>query len=197
MRNLSFVSIVLILISLVSACSGQPAGAKTLEDYRMATDVAAAPQLTLTAEAGIAARTPPQDCPVTVPQNPPFTPPAPYSDLGVDGYFWYGSNSLWVEVPADGVWSDLPNNPEGYTQKIPWWREGYIWDKEPEPALVVMGERLDGEAPPLKVSGANGSYAADMGSAMMMGVDLPTLGCWKFTGKYHDDELSFVVWVAP
>jgi len=28
-------------------------------------------------------------------------------------------------------------------------------------------------------------------------VDLPTLGCWKITGKYSDAELSFVVWVAP
>ena len=60
----------------------------------------------------------------------------------------------------------------------------------------MTGERLDGEAPPFKVADANGSYAADMGSAMMMGVDLPTLGCWKITGRYQDAELSFVVWVA-
>jgi hypothetical protein len=32
---------------------------------------------------------------------------------------------------------------------------------------------------------------------MLVGIDLPTLGCWKITGKYADAELSFVVWVAP
>ena len=33
---------------------------------------------------------------------------------------------------------------------------------------------------------------------MLVGVDFPTLGCWKITGKYAyaDVELSFVVWVA-
>jgi hypothetical protein len=33
--------------------------------------------------------------------------------------------------------------------------------------------------------------------AMMTGVDFPSLGCWKITGKYKKSELSFVVWVAP
>jgi hypothetical protein len=32
---------------------------------------------------------------------------------------------------------------------------------------------------------------------MLVGVDFPTLGCWKITGKYAGAELSFVIWVAP
>jgi len=63
--------------------------------------------------------------------------------------------------------------------------------------LIVSGERLDAAAPPLLASEATNAYAADIGSAMLVGVDLPTLGCWKITGKYSDSELSFVVWVAP
>src|SRR5512133_334571 len=69
---------------------------------------------------------PPDICPVTQPPNPPFTPPPPYSTLTPLG-FWYGTASLWTDVPANGVWSGLPHNPEGYTQKVFWWRKGYDW----------------------------------------------------------------------
>ena len=102
-----------------------------------------------------------------------------------------------VQTCALPIWNALPHNPEGYTQKILWWRDGYTWDQEPEPNLIVAGERLDESAPPLNMSTANGAYASDIGSAMMVGVDFPTLGCWKITGKYNDAELSFVIWVAP
>jgi hypothetical protein len=193
MKRLCF----LVSLILIVGCSPANTGGKTLEEYRMSTDIPSAAELAATAQAEVVSSTPPKDCPVTLPQEPAFTPPAPYSDLGWDGYFWYGSNSLWASIPVNGVWLGLPHNPNGYTQKIPWWREGYSWDKEPEPDLIVTGERLDGKAPPLDASSANGSYAKDMGSAMMMGVDFPTLGCWKITGKYQDAELSFVVWVAP
>ena len=98
----------------------------------------------------------------------------------------------------NGVWDKLPYNASsGYTQKIVWWRDGYSWNEEPEPNLVVTGERLDDKSPPLKTSSANGAYASDIGSAMMVGVDIPTAGCWKITGQYNNSELSFVVWVAP
>jgi hypothetical protein len=63
--------------------------------------------------------------------------------------------------------------------------------------LIVTGERLDASAPLLVASRATNAYADDIDSAMLVGVDLPTLGCWKITGKYADAELSFVVWVAP
>jgi hypothetical protein len=141
---------------------------------------------------------PPASCPVTVPQDPPFNAPEPYlSDAPFDGYFWFGSSSLWTMVPEDGIWYGLPHNPGGYTQKVFWWREGYIWNKEPEPALAVTGERLDASAPTLFASKATNAYAGDIGSAMLVGVDFPTLGCWKITGKYADAELSFVIWIAP
>ena len=140
---------------------------------------------------------PPPSCPITVPQDPPFVPPSPYDTLGFEGEFWYGSNSLWTVVRQDGIWEGLPHNPTGYTQKVFWWREGYIWNEEPEPEIIVTGERLDASAPPLIASRGTNAFAADIGSAMLVGVDLPTLGCWKITGKYGGTELSFVVWVAP
>ncbi len=140
---------------------------------------------------------PPADCPITAPQDTPFVPPPPYDHLGFDGEFWYGSNSLWTAVRQNGTWEALPHNPGGYTQKVFWWREGYSIGEEPEPALIVTAERLYGDAPVVTASKATNASASDIGSAMLIGVDLPTLGCWKITGNYKEEELSFVVWVAP
>jgi hypothetical protein len=91
----------------------------------------------------------------------------------------------------------LPHNPEGYTQKIFWWSEGYSWTEEPDPELSVTGRRLDGPAPALIVSRATNAFAADIQSAMLVGVDFPTLGCWEISGRYRGHELSFVVWIDP
>ncbi len=140
---------------------------------------------------------PPDDCPVTRQQDPPFAPPAPYASMGDEGEFWYGTDSLWTAVREDGIWEALPHNPGGYTQKVFWWRDGYVWTNEPEPELFVTAERLDAPAPPIRASKATNAYANDIGSAMLVGIDLPSLGCWKITGKYADTELGFVVWVAP
>lgn len=137
------------------------------------------------------------DCPITQAPVAPFTPPSPYPAQPPGDYFWYGTESLWTALPPDGVWSDLPHNADGYTQKVFWWREGYSWTEEPQPALTVSGRRLDADAPPLNASPATNAYAEDIQSAMLVGVDIPTLGCWEITGRYADAELSFVVRVAP
>jgi len=55
---------------------------------------------------------------------------------------------------------------------------------------------LDAPALPLRVSKATNAFASDIQSAMLVGVDFPTLGCWEITGRYQGHELSFVVWVA-
>ena len=182
---------IFLISTLVAGCASNAESNR--EKYRTPTEVPGAASLTGTAEVEIAASLPPENCPVTVPQDLPFVPPPPYSELGVKGYYWYGSNSLWVALPQNGVWSSLPHDAHGYTQKIPWWREGYVWNEEPEPSLTVTGERLDTKAPPIEASQANGAYADEFGSAMMMDASFPSSGCWKITGKYRDAELSFVV----
>jgi hypothetical protein len=177
--------------ALLVACGSQ------LDGNRMPTDVPGAASRTGTAAVETAASIPPDDCPVTVPQDPPFTPPVPYDKPGSDQSFWFGSNALWTAIPKNGVWSSLPDNPEGYTQKILGWREGYVWTDEPKPDLVVTGERLDDKAPLVRAARATNAYAGDIGSAMLTGVDFPSLGCWRITGNYKGTELSFVVWIAP
>jgi hypothetical protein len=100
-----------------------------------------------------------------------------------------------------GVWSGLPLNPDGYTQKIFWWGQGYSARHEPEPHLAVTGRLLDASGEPLPgaqsliVSRATNASAGDIGTAMLVGVDFPTAGCWEITGRYRKTEVRFVVWV--
>ena len=192
MPKLHLFFLIIILTSFLTGCAGNAAAqAKEVEPVSVPEKVESTPTLE------VVSKDLPASCPLTVPQDQAFVPPAPYDSLGFIGHFWFGSNSLWTEIPDNGIWEGLPHNLEGYTQKVFWWRDGYVWNEEPEPKLVVTGERLDAHAPLLNVSKATNAYAGDIGSAMLVGVDFPTLGCWKITGKYNDAELSFVVWVAP
>lgn len=192
MKRLYLILLAVLLVSLLTGCAGNAAAQA---DLGKSTGTPENVEPTITSE--ILSKSPPDDCPVTVPQDPPFTPPPPYDALGFKGDFWYGSNALWTAVPENGVWASLPGDPAGYTQKIFWWRDGYVWTEEPEPDLVVTAERLDGEAPLVESLRATNAYAGDIGSAMLTGANFPTLGCWKITGKYGEAELSFVVWIAP
>lgn len=200
MQRSHFFLSILIIASLLTGCSpnvtAQAEKVKALENPP-STNLPEKTKPTETATSEVVPHDPPSSCPITIPQNPPFVPPAPYDTLGFEGEFWYGSDSLWTAVRENGIWEALPHNPEGYTQKVFWWRDSYVWNEEPQPVLSITAERLDGPAPILRGSGATNAFAADIGSAMLIGVDLPTLGCWKITGKYGDAELSFVVWVAP
>ena len=150
---------------------------------------------TATASTGNLPSNPPANCPITRAPNAAFTPPAPYPATPPPAYvgnFWFGSAELWTMLGAEGTWASLPLANGGYTQKIFWWRQGYDMDAEPKPALTVTGNRLDGSAAALTASEANNARA-DFGEAMVVGVEIPTPGCWEITGHYKDHELSFVI----
>ena len=194
MQRKYFILSALVLVTLISACT--PKAENNVENQITISKTQGA-LVTETAQPEVFRSAPPADCPVTAPQEPPFVPPPPYDRPGFEGEFWYGSNSLWTAVRQDGTWEGLPHNPGGYTQKVFWWSEGYSISAEPEPALSLSAERLDGKAPLITGSKATNASAEDIGEAMLAGVDLPALGCWKITGEYGGEELSFVVWVAP
>ena len=190
--------IFLILSPALTSCAPRTGEAKTLEDYRMPTDVPSASSLTQTTQTEVASLIPPKDCQVTTPENVSFKAPEPFSPTAPwEGIFWYGSEQLWTALHNDGVWAGLPENPDGYTQKIMWWSSLYSLKDELEPALVVSGRRLDGEADPLRFYGATNAMADDIGEAMLTGVEIPTLGCWEIMGQYKKSSIKFVVWVAP
>lgn len=65
---------------------------------------------------------------------------------------------------------------------------------EPEPAITVVGTRLDG--PGTFTAGPGTNASADFGEAMLVGVEIPTAGCWQITASYRDAVLSYVVWIT-
>jgi hypothetical protein len=142
---------------------------------------------------------PPATCAVTRPPDPAFVPPPPTPPkppARYVGQFWYGTPDLWTMLGNDGTWSGLQLGANGYSQKIFWWRQGYVATDEPNPALTVTATRLDASAPAVTAADATNA-SADFGDAMLMGVTLPTAGCWQITGQYRGHDLSFIVWVAP
>lgn len=194
MQRLFFLLCFLAVASFAAGCAARP---RSLEDYRMPTDLPTIPELTATAQTEIERSTPPEDCPVTTPASSTFEAPEPFSRHAPwDGLFWYGTEGLWTALHTDGVWAGLPDNPEGYTQKIMWWSDRFNLKEEQQPALVVSGRRLDAKSAPLKFYGATNAMADDIGEAMLTGVDFPTLGCWEVTGQYKKSELKFVVWIV-
>lgn len=139
-------------------------------------------------------------CLVTLPPSPAFIPPAPYDQLPVpEGGFWYGTDALWTQLDADGVWHTKDNVDKhgGYVTKLIFWTQDFKWRKENEPELIVTAQRLDGDAPSVAVAYANAVNVTGKTPAVMTGIRVPTSGCWEVTGYYRGHRLTFVVSVEP
>jgi hypothetical protein len=131
-------------------------------------------------------------CTTTVAPSRPFSEPSPSSA----SRFWYGSEALAVLLNRAGTWQGMGLN-HNYRDKLFWWREGYSGVLEARPALTVSARRLDGHAPPFRISGATNAHNKDFGGwAMLVMVEFPTAGCWEVTGQYKDETLNFVVQVG-
>jgi hypothetical protein len=141
----------------------------------------------------------PETCPVTKPyQTSLFVPPPPYPVKAGNGRFWFGTDRLWTSLPVNGMWKLLQDTNSAhptFVEKVFWWRQGYDGRAEPRPKLIVRGKRIDSVAAPLEVSRPT-TAIMERGSAMLVGVGFPTDGCWQIMGRYGDDELTFVAWVA-
>jgi len=136
------------------------------------------------------------DCPVTRPTRP-FVPPAGYLSEPPSAYAseWFGTADLWTMLDRDGeTWADLPSGPDGFSQKTFWWSANWSPQEEPEPAITVEGTRLDRPGSFTFEGGTNAS--ADFGTAMLVGIDIPTEGCWSLTGTYGERYLTYIVLVG-
>jgi hypothetical protein len=136
------------------------------------------------------------NCPITRPDGS-FSPPAQTGVHWEDiepGEAWYGSAELWTMLHREGeVWRGLPRSELGLGQKTFWWRQGYDVRSEPIPEIYVTGKRLDGPGRFTFGPGTNAFWG--LGSAMLVGVDVPEGGCWELTARYRGKNLSYVVWV--
>ena len=146
---------------------------------------------------------PPASCPVTIAAPKPFTPPARYGQLDNNTKaFWIGTEKLWTALRKSGVWTWAPHAPghenevQPLTEKTFWGSVDFKWDKEWRPKIKVTGKRLDGDAPPLLTLPTTNAFPGP-GAAMLVGVYVPTPGCWEITAEYRAEKLSFVVWLQP
>jgi hypothetical protein len=116
---------------------------------------------------------------------------------------------LWLKFPADSAVEDPPafghyfiNKDQSIWASASWTnREEYPYVREEgikvgwfRPAgatLEITGQRLDGEAPPLKAE-VPCCYPTRFQAT---GLYFPTEGCWEVTARAADRELSFVVWI--
>jgi len=135
-------------------------------------------------------------CPV-LEHIPGYVARAPYPTQPPPLYqaVWYGTDDLWVMLtPGGEVWRDLPRSAGGLSQKTFWWSRNFDARAEPEPAISVSGTRLDARG---SFSAGNpGTHAiADFGQAMLVGVEIPSTGCWEITAEYKDAALRYVVLV--
>jgi hypothetical protein len=132
-------------------------------------------------------------CDVTVP-TADFVPPDPFPRTPTEEGTarWFGTPDLWTMLQADGDhWTRGVVAPHKINRKLFWWSSHWSPSSEPVPAITVSAERLDGDGSATGDGATNAS--AGFGTAMLVGLELPTTGCWRITGRYHDTELSFVV----
>ncbi len=157
---------------------------------RLTTGSCAAALLVL---AGLPAGADAFDCPVTRPDDWP-NPSVPMG-LG-DSHAWYGSNLLAAAIPRTGTWHGM-GKAANYRNKFWWWREGFSGADEPKPDLEITALRLDGEHQRFVVRDAtNGSGINGDWSAMLVGMEFPSDGCWELRGRYNQrEELVIVVHV--
>jgi len=139
----------------------------------------------------------PKSCPITKPPVHPFVPPYPAEFY--PGYFWFGTEKLWINLPADGTWKLGHYNPSetAFRQKLLWWHKGFERLNDSEPILKVAGKRLDSPAPTFEEEESASTYGGANSQFIVVGLDIPTLGCWKITGRFGTAEVSFVIWVTP
>jgi hypothetical protein len=150
------------------------------------------------APAQVAAADPSAACPLTKP-DPAFVPPPQFrATLSPATQAWYGSAKLFTALDKDGEsWHRLPRASDGsFGQKTFWWSESFSVATEQQPAISVDGRRLDSVGPTFHAGDPGTNAAFDGMSSMLVGVDVPTAGCWELTARYRGAQLSYVVWVA-
>ena len=139
----------------------------------------------------------PKSCPVTKPPAHPFVPPYPAEFY--PGNFWFGTEKLWINLLSDGTWELGHYSPSetAFRQKLLWWHKGFDGAADQQPILKVTGKRLDSPAPTFEENESAEPYGGPNAQFIVVGLDIPTVGCWNITGRFGTAELSFVVWVTP
>ena len=130
-------------------------------------------------------------CPITKPSDSCFAPPAPYPAEAPSGGFFFGTSKLWALL-----WRDCQSATNGGNKTV-WWSEGYKGKADPQPKLMITGQRWNTEDPPVVVTDhGNGAWVEGRPYYFITAsVRLPGAGCWQITARLYGAELKFVVWL--
>jgi hypothetical protein len=130
-------------------------------------------------------------CPITKPSDSSFVPPMPYPAEAPSGGFFFGTPKLWALL-----WSDWQRATNSGNKTI-WWSEGYNGKTDPQPKLVITGQRLNTHEQPVVVTDhGNGAWIEGKPYYFITaGVPLPGAGCWQITAHLYGAELQFVIWL--
>ena len=139
-------------------------------------------------------------CRATQPPDPPFDPPIlPFPLHAMSEAFWYGNESLWTTLYVPGIWKIEGNvlaSKGAYATKLFYWSRDFDWRMEPEPNLIVNAKRLDRKRPLVRADHATNAFSGEH-AGMLVGLDVPTTGCWEITAHYRQHTLAYVVLVEP
>jgi hypothetical protein len=102
---------------------------------------------------------------------------------------WYGSHSLAVILPDDGLW---PATAPGaaLAVKVVW----YSPNLRPSDAkdLTVAVRNVAGNPNTARVSRVTNAQIDGLWT-ILTGIDFPNSGCWEVSAEYRGQRLSFVV----
>src|SRR5579883_2795162 len=111
----------------------------------------------------IASNSLPAACLTTLPQSPPFIPPAPYPS-DASGGFWYGSDALWTRLPLNDDWARA-----GVGSKFFFFSKDFDWRTARQPFLILTGKRVDGDARPVALAGGTNAGGGQGRKAILVG----------------------------
>ncbi|MBT8079140.1 MAG: hypothetical protein KJO31_11240 [Gammaproteobacteria bacterium] len=129
-----------------------------------------------------------ESCPRTIGANKVFSEPWPQADT------WFGSESLAVVLPEDGIW---PTTGPGYliAVKLFWYSAGFKPGMERD--FVGRIERIGNGPNDAAISHPTNAGLANDVWTILTGIDFGSEGCWRVTGEFRGQSLEFVVETKP
>ena len=126
-----------------------------------------------------------ENCPRTIGASKVFSEPWPQAAT------WFGAEALAVMLPRDGIWSTtVPGHR--IAVKLFWYTTGFEPGMEQNFAGRI--ERIDEGPNDAVLSGPTNAGGESLGAwTILTGIDFPSAGCWKITGQYLGQSLTFVV----
>ena len=123
-------------------------------------------------------------CPVTIGSD--HTLSSPFDD----STSWYGSESLAVVLPPEGKWGVT-----GPTSRIA--VKLFLWGLGFEPGMekhlsVEIASMTSREVDAVVKDITNARPIDGDSSAMLVGIDFPSAGCWRITAEYLGQSLTFI-----